>query len=823
MNRFFKGLRGVALLLGAALLFAPRVTAQANIAGDYYASNFYNWNVPAGDRGPYSWSSPSQCVVSSGGVTFPAFQPGQKIQIIDSTPSLSETVTVTDFRTGQNGCSIVISPVHQHLSFVIRSASYGLQEAIRYAKGQRTVVHLTPEWYRAGATISLAHQVVGQFPVTILDETETSSELDLYAWNGVDYVPSASTNYVQPVSGTPLNKATGLTPNNMPEFQVVSSYRQFAEIGKQYFDDPLTPAGSNTSFFAGQDSSTDLGIIAYTQQGYKLTPQGGLQNWGMVFERKRLQTSFETGTATITQVPTYSGSGNVVVQVGLTQNNSNWFNATYNLNGNTLAIVTRSGGSTFTANTVSGSPNLTNVSGVSNLYVGRPISGAGIPGGTTIASLNPVVMSANATATQTGVAITTPTTTLTLGSAASPSALQAGDMLSLVVDGPYMYAMQSKPDGSIYRSGLVNMKPYFDARAISTLELFQWGFGEQAIGNTNSTTFRDFKVSYFGGLGLRDYDWVKYEDGTPYQEEGLFYFTATIAGWNDGTPDAPIQGAYMGTFTFDPVTYEIKQVGRVLFQDNLPGTQFVVGEHAGQLIFDRDYKYWIVSASSFGSFDMVGVLKPVASIQYDAPLVGTHIVNASVIDMTPGIGSSCAGYTNQFWDTYWTKVTNPTTHRKQWAIASTVQLASLSVPGLFFAPDGQPFNVSGGSCVVQTTGLSREGTKIVNTGNGTLSVVVGETNSNPNTVYTYSLFPFAQTGSLVTPLNLSLFGSPAAHYDMIGNYNKGVTEYFALLFGTDAYQSVAFSWGTTEVIRNAFGAELNGYGYDKVKVSGRPY
>jgi hypothetical protein len=55
-------------------------------------------------------------------------------------------------------------------------------------------------------------------------------------------------------------------------------------------------------------------------------------------------------------------------------------------------------------NTTAGSPILTNVSTVTGVLVGQPISGAGIPAGTTIASVNTVApytitMSANATAT----------------------------------------------------------------------------------------------------------------------------------------------------------------------------------------------------------------------------------------------------------------------------------------------------------------------------------------------------------------------------------------------------------------------------------------
>lgn len=63
---------------------------------------------------------------------------------------------------------------------------------------------------------------------------------------------------------------------------------------------------------------------------------------------------------------------------------------------------------TTTVSTTSGSPNLTAVS--APLYPGQPISGTGIPAGSTVLSYNATnntaVMSANATATGTGVTLT---------------------------------------------------------------------------------------------------------------------------------------------------------------------------------------------------------------------------------------------------------------------------------------------------------------------------------------------------------------------------------------------------------------------------------
>lgn len=67
------------------------------------------------------------------------------------------------------------------------------------------------------------------------------------------------------------------------------------------------------------------------------------------------------------------------------------------------------GSPTFTANTTSGSPVLTNVSSVTNVYVGQALSGTGIDAGArvlTIDSATQITMTSNATANGTGVTVT---------------------------------------------------------------------------------------------------------------------------------------------------------------------------------------------------------------------------------------------------------------------------------------------------------------------------------------------------------------------------------------------------------------------------------
>lgn len=84
--------------------------------------------------------------------------------------------------------------------------------------------------------------------------------------------------------------------------------------------------------------------------------------------------------------------------------------------------------SAITATTVSGSPNLSALSGP--VYPGEPVSGTGIPAGATIVSSDNVahtaVLSANATASATGVAVTATTAQATTWKVLSDAA--AGEL-----------------------------------------------------------------------------------------------------------------------------------------------------------------------------------------------------------------------------------------------------------------------------------------------------------------------------------------------------------------------------------------------------------
>lgn len=192
------------ILLTFALLGIPLYGQQpgiptagpGNTAGLLYASNFGLWSVPQGNQGQYSWSVPSFCAPSAAGMPLmPVFVVGTPITIKDQVPSNSEIVTPTAVRYNGSGCSITVNPVNPHNSFILTSATAGLQEAINYASTLQYAIVLTPDWVRLGGTTNMITSAQGSANVSIVDER--TAILSAYIWSNGGYVnvPSAARYY----------------------------------------------------------------------------------------------------------------------------------------------------------------------------------------------------------------------------------------------------------------------------------------------------------------------------------------------------------------------------------------------------------------------------------------------------------------------------------------------------------------------------------------------------------------------------------------------------------------------------------------------------
>lgn len=244
-------------LLSLLLLIPNIALAQANIAGLLFASNFANWNVPQGNAGPMSWSSPSFCRVTSGGVTFNAFTTGVPVRLVDTgSPSLSETVTPNFVNISEFGCQISAAAANPHKSFYFATASAGLNEAVSYAGVALNQVIVTPDWSNLGGITSMITSAHGNASVTILDQR--SSVIVPYVWSGSAYV-------AQPFSGSgpPTGAAGGVLSGNYPNpgladiVQVpVAIYAPIAADGTAFSFTGTATTGSNV--ITGVSSFTGL-------------------------------------------------------------------------------------------------------------------------------------------------------------------------------------------------------------------------------------------------------------------------------------------------------------------------------------------------------------------------------------------------------------------------------------------------------------------------------------------------------------------------------------------------------------------------------------
>src|SRR5271166_1339679 len=84
----------------------PLTPGVPNLAGILYASNFAQWQVPQGNTGEFSWSSPTFCKPSTNGLPLnPVFRVGTPVKIVDSVPAHDEVVVPTQVNVGVSSCS----------------------------------------------------------------------------------------------------------------------------------------------------------------------------------------------------------------------------------------------------------------------------------------------------------------------------------------------------------------------------------------------------------------------------------------------------------------------------------------------------------------------------------------------------------------------------------------------------------------------------------------------------------------------------------------------------------------------------------------------
>lgn len=293
----------LAVLASTATLYAqsPGQLTQGpgNTAGLLYASNFGQWKIQGNSS--FSWSGPTGCAVTADGMTLnPVFKVGTPVQIVDANPALNEVVTPTAVNFSGSGCSISVTPAHQHYSFYITSATAGLQESINWAAGLPYSIIVTPDWSRLGGVTSTITSANGNTNAWILDERVTG--LDCYSWNGSAY---ASTNCASGGAGNVTS--VGLA---MPSIFTVTG-------------SPVTSTGTLTATLANESANTVFSgppSGSATAPTFRALVSNDIPNLPQYQGVLTLTTSGTSGAATLIgntlNIPQYSGGSSPLTTKG---------------------------------------------------------------------------------------------------------------------------------------------------------------------------------------------------------------------------------------------------------------------------------------------------------------------------------------------------------------------------------------------------------------------------------------------------------------------------------------------------------------------------
>lgn len=247
--------------------FAIAQSNQAFQQKSYWASDYGTWSIPSQAANTYQWPI-AMCripIPDAAGSFFP-FNVNAQVLIADADPTKSEVVTVTGIIQNQAFCGIQISPVRQHVSFTIGSATAGLQEVLNQIPGAVAYpaqVILDRNWYAAlsnvpGATGSAVIAAAkGSTAAYLADQTQ--APYAFYVWSGSAYVLQT------PGSGPPSGAAGGVLGCTYPDPCLNAS-------------GVTLPNGSTATTQATADSSTKVATDAFVLANGGGPPTGAAGN-----------------------------------------------------------------------------------------------------------------------------------------------------------------------------------------------------------------------------------------------------------------------------------------------------------------------------------------------------------------------------------------------------------------------------------------------------------------------------------------------------------------------------------------------------------------
>jgi len=165
-----------------------------------------------------------------------------------------------------------------------------------------------------------------------------------------------------------------------------------------------------------------------------------------------------------------------------------------------------------------------------------------------------------------------------------------------------------------------------DPRRPDVLGQLSYTFGGSGAG---PVVFGRVRAGYFGQAGLRDPHVVQTTDGRPLVRDGKLYLTFTSAGLGF------FQQAHWGVWTLDLADpRRLEQVSQIFFQRD----GVLVGDHAGQIVYDQRRGRFIVLVSSWGTFAFQGVHVRHTTTAADL-LRGVHLLPSQQLALPTSVSS----------------------------------------------------------------------------------------------------------------------------------------------------------------------------------------
>ncbi|KOX27507.1 hypothetical protein ADK67_13790 [Saccharothrix sp. NRRL B-16348] len=152
---------------------------------------------------------------------------------------------------------------------------------------------------------------------------------------------------------------------------------------------------------------------------------------------------------------------------------------------------------------------------------------------------------------------------------------------------------------------------------------------DYAYGGRGDVRLGRVRAGYFGQAGVRDPHVVQHADGRPYIRDGKLYVTMTNAGLGF------FQQAHWAVWTIDLADpAKLEQVAILFFERD----GVVLGDHAGQIVYDDRTGRFILLMSSWGDFAFRGV-----HIRHTATtanvLRGVHVLRTERLPLPTSVSS----------------------------------------------------------------------------------------------------------------------------------------------------------------------------------------